>query len=41
MCWGFRDCTEKQGTQMEILAGLHKDARNELQAEDTVKPKDR
>lgn len=26
---------------MESLAGLHKDARNELQAEETEKPKDR
>lgn len=39
VCWGFQEQTDKEGTQLETLAGLHKDARNELQAEEAVRLK--
>lgn len=35
-CWGFQEQTDKQDTQLETLAGLHKDAIDELQAEEAV-----
>ena len=39
--WGLQEWTDKQGTQLKTPPHLHKDARNELQAEEAMRPKAR